>query len=225
MPNERIITVSDELERIRKEAVTVYFQVPYQRFLGDIGEQRKPSVSPDQDQNPRQPGQVSKGPTSHPFMALWLHTHTRLNPIWAVGTSLGTHSSVWLAKRYDYSTQLCWHTDIPMTSYRRHQRPSLLSLSCVRVSYGIRFLSNCESSLHPPPRICVGQVYCVLHAVYERYKPSSLNFPVNGEWRVLLHDGKLENLNFLTLEGVSHLQAEALVSDRWTTWTCFPHAL
>jgi hypothetical protein len=34
MPNERIITVRDELERIRKEALTVYFKVPHQRFLG-----------------------------------------------------------------------------------------------------------------------------------------------------------------------------------------------
>jgi hypothetical protein len=33
MPNEGIITVSDELERIRKEAVTANFKVPYQRFL------------------------------------------------------------------------------------------------------------------------------------------------------------------------------------------------
>jgi hypothetical protein len=100
-----------------------------------------------------------------------------------------------------------------MTSYRRHQRPSLLSVSCVRVTDAVTASDYRQTAsphyISPPSRMCVGQAYCVLLAVYERDNQSRLNLPVNGS--------AMEKLKILILWR-SRVQAISKPKR-----TCFPH--
>lgn len=100
--------------------------------------------------------------------------------------------AIWLVYTIMLTYRYCWHHTVNNVL---HCCLWVLVAYVLQMQLRHRVLDKLRvliTSSPPPPRLYIEQVCCVCMAVSECGKPSHSNVPVNGEWHVLLRDGKYE---------------------------------